>query len=82
MPRISPDNNFEDFQHSEEMMDDILKEPVPLEMNEQACEAIAEELKGAQVNDLNKKYVQLYNKAGFAVKYLPHTKCILICMGN
>nr|XP_030121010.3 kinesin-like protein KIF15 [Taeniopygia guttata] len=48
VPRISPDNNFEDFQHSEEMMDDILKEPVPLEMNEQACEAIAEELKGAQ----------------------------------
>ncbi|OWK52445.1 Kinesin-like protein KIF15 [Lonchura striata] len=48
VPRISPDNNFEDFQHSEEMMDDILKEPVPPEMNEQACEAIAEELKGAQ----------------------------------
>ncbi|NXQ64183.1 KIF15 protein, partial [Anthoscopus minutus] len=48
VPRISPDYNFEDFQHSEEMMDDILKEPVPPEMSEQACEAIAEELKVAQ----------------------------------
>uniref|UniRef100_A0A8U8C3L9 Uncharacterized protein n=1 Tax=Geospiza parvula TaxID=87175 RepID=A0A8U8C3L9_GEOPR len=48
VPRISPDYNFEDFQHSEEMMDDILKEPVPPEMSEQACEAIAEELKMAQ----------------------------------
>uniref|UniRef100_A0A8C5T672 Kinesin family member 15 n=1 Tax=Malurus cyaneus samueli TaxID=2593467 RepID=A0A8C5T672_9PASS len=48
VPRISPDYNFEDFQHSEEMMDDILKEPVPPEMTEQACEAIAEELKVAQ----------------------------------
>lgn len=55
MPRISPDYNSEDFQHSEEMMDDILKEPVPPEMSEQACEAIAEELKMAQVNVLNKK---------------------------
>ncbi|NXU42956.1 KIF15 protein, partial [Drymodes brunneopygia] len=48
VPRISPDYNFEDFQHSEEMMDDILKEPVPPEMSEQACEAMAEELKVAQ----------------------------------
>ncbi|NXQ36105.1 KIF15 protein, partial [Alaudala cheleensis] len=48
VPRISPDYNFEDFQHSEEIMDDILKEPVPPEMSEQACEAIAEELKVAQ----------------------------------
>ncbi|NXE87739.1 KIF15 protein, partial [Menura novaehollandiae] len=48
VPRISPDYNFEDFQHSEEMMDDILKEPIPPEMSEQACEAIAEELKVAQ----------------------------------
>ncbi|NWY09885.1 KIF15 protein, partial [Aphelocoma coerulescens] len=48
VPRISPDYNFEDFQRSEEMMDDILKEPVPPEMSEQACEAIAEELKVAQ----------------------------------
>lgn len=54
MSRISPDYNFEDFQRSEEMMDDILKEPVPPEMSEQACEAIAEELKVAQVNVLNK----------------------------
>lgn len=38
------------------MMDDILKEPVPPEMSEQACEAIAEELKMAQVNVLNKKW--------------------------
>uniref|UniRef100_A0A663MBZ8 Kinesin family member 15 n=1 Tax=Athene cunicularia TaxID=194338 RepID=A0A663MBZ8_ATHCN len=51
VPRISPeilDYHSEDFQCSEEMMDDILKEPVPPEMNEQACEAIAEELKVAQ----------------------------------
>lgn len=38
------------------MMDDILKEPVPPEMSEQACEAIAEELKVAQVNVLNKNW--------------------------
>lgn len=36
-------------------MDDILKEPVPPEMSKQAYEAIAEELKAAQVNALNKK---------------------------
>ncbi|NXT38868.1 KIF15 protein, partial [Pelecanoides urinatrix] len=51
VPRISPeisDYHSEDFQRSEEMMDDILKEPVPPEMNEQAYEAIAEELKVAQ----------------------------------
>ncbi|NXU47872.1 KIF15 protein, partial [Turnix velox] len=51
VPRISPeilDYNSEDFQHSEEVLDDILKEPVPLEMSEQAHEAIAEELKMAQ----------------------------------
>lgn len=56
MPRISPeisDYHSEDFQCSEEM-DDIFKEPVPPEMNEQAYEAIAEELKAAQVNVLNK----------------------------
>lgn len=35
-------------------MDDILKEPVPPEVNEQAYEAMAEELKVAQVNILNK----------------------------
>lgn len=57
MPRISPeilDYHSEDFQCSEEMMDDILKEPVPPEVNEQAYEAMAEELKVAQVNILNK----------------------------
>ncbi|NXN70145.1 KIF15 protein, partial [Himantopus himantopus] len=51
VPRISPeilDYHSEDFKCSEEMMDDILKEPVPPEMNEQAHEAIAEELKVAQ----------------------------------
>ncbi|NWY55811.1 KIF15 protein, partial [Chionis minor] len=51
VPRISPeilDYHSEDFQCSEEVMDDILKEPVPPEMNEQAHEAIAEELKVAQ----------------------------------
>ncbi|NWW43124.1 KIF15 protein, partial [Pedionomus torquatus] len=50
VPRISPeilDYHSEDFQCSREM-DDILKEPVPPEMNEQAHEAIAEELKVAQ----------------------------------
>lgn len=58
MPRISPDvldYHSEDLLCSEEMMDDILKEPVPPEMSEQAYEAIAEELKAAQVNALNKK---------------------------
>ncbi|XP_064300136.1 kinesin-like protein KIF15 isoform X2 [Phalacrocorax carbo] len=51
VPRISPeilDYHSEDFQCSKEMMDDILKEPVPPEMNEQAYEALAEELKVAQ----------------------------------
>nr|XP_009939873.1 PREDICTED: kinesin-like protein KIF15 [Opisthocomus hoazin] len=51
VPRISPeilDYQSEDFQCSEEMVNDILKEPVPPEMNEQAYEAIAEELKVAQ----------------------------------
>ncbi|KAM8810752.1 kinesin-like protein KIF15 [Eudromia elegans] len=51
VPRISPEilnYHSEDFQCSEEMMDDIFKEPVPPEMNEQACEAIAEELKVTQ----------------------------------
>ncbi|NXF81429.1 KIF15 protein, partial [Sclerurus mexicanus] len=47
VPRISP-GYTEDFQCSEEVLDDILKEPVPPEMSEQACEAIAEELKVAQ----------------------------------
>ncbi|XP_010565268.1 PREDICTED: kinesin-like protein KIF15 [Haliaeetus leucocephalus] len=44
VPRISPETL--DY-HSEEM-DDILKEPVPPEVNEQAYEVIAEELKVAQ----------------------------------
>ncbi|NXD76985.1 KIF15 protein, partial [Halcyon senegalensis] len=51
VPRISPeilDCHSEDFQCAEEMMDDILKEPVPPEMSEQAYEAIAGELKVAQ----------------------------------
>ncbi|KFQ54326.1 Kinesin-like KIF15, partial [Pelecanus crispus] len=51
VPRISPevlDYHSEDFQCCKEMMDDILKEPVPAEMNEQAYDAIAEELKVAQ----------------------------------
>uniref|UniRef100_A0A8C3KBU2 Kinesin family member 15 n=1 Tax=Calidris pygmaea TaxID=425635 RepID=A0A8C3KBU2_9CHAR len=51
VPRISPeilDYHSEDFQCSGEMVDDILKEPIPPEMNEQAHEAIAEELKVAQ----------------------------------
>ncbi|NWI17908.1 KIF15 protein, partial [Crypturellus soui] len=51
VPRISPeilDYHSEDFQCSREMMDDIFKEPVPPEMNEQAYEAIAQELKVVQ----------------------------------
>uniref|UniRef100_A0A669P8A5 Kinesin family member 15 n=1 Tax=Phasianus colchicus TaxID=9054 RepID=A0A669P8A5_PHACC len=51
VPRISPeisDFHSEDFECCKEMMDDIFKEPVPPEMNEQAYEAIAEELKVAQ----------------------------------
>ncbi|NXD08742.1 KIF15 protein, partial [Nothocercus nigrocapillus] len=51
VPRISPeilDYHSEDFQCSGEMMDDIFKEPVPPEMNEQAYEALAQELKVAQ----------------------------------
>ncbi|NWI91789.1 KIF15 protein, partial [Pitta sordida] len=48
VPRISPECKSEDFQCSEEMISDILKEPVPPEMCERANEAIAEELKVAQ----------------------------------
>uniref|UniRef100_G1NGN4 Kinesin family member 15 n=1 Tax=Meleagris gallopavo TaxID=9103 RepID=G1NGN4_MELGA len=51
VPRISPeisDFHSEDLECCKEMMDDIFKEPVPPEMNEQAYEAIAEELKMAQ----------------------------------
>ncbi|NXX42477.1 KIF15 protein, partial [Tricholaema leucomelas] len=51
VPRISPgilDLQSEVFQPAEELLDDILKEPLPPEMNEQAYEAIAEELKVAQ----------------------------------
>ncbi|KAL2307676.1 hypothetical protein Nmel_000650, partial [Mimus melanotis] len=48
VPRISSDYNSEVFQCSEEITDVILKEPVPPEMSEQACEAITEELKVAQ----------------------------------
>ncbi|OXB65963.1 hypothetical protein ASZ78_002711 [Callipepla squamata] len=51
VPRISPeisDFHSEDFECCKEMMDDIFKEPVPPEMNDQAYEAIAEELKVAQ----------------------------------
>ncbi|NXL86611.1 KIF15 protein, partial [Alectura lathami] len=51
VPRISPEISglhSEDLQCCEEMVDDIFKEPVPPEMNEQAYEAIAEELKVVQ----------------------------------
>ncbi|NWH76096.1 KIF15 protein, partial [Piaya cayana] len=51
VPRVSPDildYHSEDFQCSKDTIDDILKEPAPPEMNEQAYEAIAEELKVAQ----------------------------------
>jgi len=43
------------------MMDDIFKEPVPPEMNEQAYEAIAEELKVAQVSVWYKRWKHVNN---------------------
>lgn len=64
MPRISPeisDFHSEDFECCKEMMDDIFKEPVPPEMNEQAYEAIAEELKVAQVSVWYKKWKHVNN---------------------
>uniref|UniRef100_A0A8C4UCR5 Kinesin family member 15 n=1 Tax=Falco tinnunculus TaxID=100819 RepID=A0A8C4UCR5_FALTI len=51
VPRISSeilDYHSEDIQCSEEVMDGILKEPVPPQLNEQAYEAITEELKVTQ----------------------------------
>ncbi|NXS57866.1 KIF15 protein, partial [Brachypteracias leptosomus] len=51
VPRISPElleYRSEEFPCPEEVLDDILKEPLPPEMNEQAYEAMAEELKVAQ----------------------------------
>lgn len=52
VPRVSPENlDFDSLAiQSPEMIDDIFKEPVPPEMNEQAYEAIAEELRVVQVN--------------------------------
>ncbi|NXY89724.1 KIF15 protein, partial [Alcedo cyanopectus] len=50
VPRVSPDLldvHSEEFQCAE-VLDDILKEPLPPEMGEQAYEALAEELKVAQ----------------------------------
>lgn len=44
---LSPEST--DVQSSGEMVDDILNEPMPPEMNEQAYEALAEELKMVQV---------------------------------
>lgn len=58
MPRVSPEilaHHSEAFQCSEEVMDDVSKEPVSPEVNEhQAYEAIVEELKLAQVSVMNK----------------------------
>ncbi|KFQ18354.1 PREDICTED: kinesin-like protein KIF15, partial [Merops nubicus] len=51
VPRVSPATSnrpADDFQRAEEMLEDILAEPLPPGMNEQACEAIAEELKVTQ----------------------------------
>ncbi|KYO43323.1 kinesin-like protein KIF15 [Alligator mississippiensis] len=59
VPRVSPENlDFDSLAiQSPEMIDDIFKEPVPPEMNEQAYEAIAEELRVVQeqLNILQKK---------------------------
>ncbi|KAM7070780.1 kinesin-like protein KIF15 [Acridotheres tristis] len=71
VPRISPDYNSEDFQLSEEMMDDILKEPVPPEMSEQACEAIAEELKVAQ-EQLSTMQTKLDEEESKSIKFQQH----------
>lgn len=64
-------------------MDDIFKEPVPPEMNEQAYEAIAEELKVAQVSVWNKKWkwVNFIIKQVWAWSNSP-TKYILMSVGN
>ncbi|KAJ6661982.1 hypothetical protein lerEdw1_012829 [Lerista edwardsae] len=52
VPRLTPEilnqESF-DIQSSGELVDDIFNEPMPPEMNEQAYEAVAEELKIAQV---------------------------------
>ncbi|XP_050793838.1 kinesin-like protein KIF15 [Gopherus flavomarginatus] len=51
VPRISPEIfvcDSMDIQSSREVMDNIFNEPVPPEMNEQAYEAIAEELRMVQ----------------------------------
>lgn len=52
MPRLTPEiSNQESFDSpsSAELVDDIFNEPMPPEMNEQAYEAVAEELKIVQV---------------------------------
>ncbi|XP_066483811.1 kinesin-like protein KIF15 [Tiliqua scincoides] len=51
VPRLTPEalnQEFIDIQSSGEMVDDIFNEPMPLEMKEQAYEAVAEELKVVQ----------------------------------
>ncbi|XP_074127793.1 kinesin-like protein KIF15 [Sminthopsis crassicaudata] len=51
VPRLSPEiMNFTplDTQNTNDLHNDIFNEPVPPEMNEQACEAISEELKIVQ----------------------------------
>ncbi|NXV78902.1 KIF15 protein, partial [Atlantisia rogersi] len=71
VPRISPDYHSEDFQCSDEMMEDILKEPIPPEMNEQAYEAIAEELKVAQ-EQLSAKQTKLDEEESKNIKLQQH----------
>lgn len=44
-----------DAQNTNDLNTDIFNEPVPPEMNEQACEAISEELKMVQVTCCQKK---------------------------
>ncbi|NWH19292.1 KIF15 protein, partial [Grus americana] len=74
VPRISPeilDYRSEDFQCSKEIMDDILKEPIPPQMNEQAYEAIAEELKVAQ-EQLSAKQTKLDEEESKNIKLQQH----------
>uniref|UniRef100_A0A8C2SZS1 Kinesin family member 15 n=1 Tax=Coturnix japonica TaxID=93934 RepID=A0A8C2SZS1_COTJA len=74
VPRISPeilDFHSEESECCKEMMDDILKEPVPPEMNEQAYQAIAEELKMAQ-EQLNTMQTKLDEEESKNIKLQQH----------
>lgn len=82
MPRVSPgvlDLQPEVFQPAEELLDDILKEPLPPEMNEQAYEAIAEELRVAQVSAGDKACSVCLAAAESRSTF---TTAVLTCLGN